>query len=135
MEEIVDIVICDPIDFDEGIFDSWLSGSKPETVLDARTNRKQTSPFFPRKEDDVVDSSSRLDPQAVDLLRYEVFDQYRNYEILEHYIKFPYLLAEQAMLQLSPESQTYIIQKYYDIEDFVGREVIGSFISSFSAIC
>lgn len=85
---------------------------------------KQSSPFLSRKEDD-ADSSWRLDPQTMDLLRCEVFDQYRNYEILEHYIKFPYLLAEQAMLQLSPESQAYIIQKYYEIEDFVGREVIG----------
>ena len=116
-------------EFDEGIFDCWLSGSKPETVLEVRAGRsvKQSSPFLSRKEDD-ADSSWRLDPQTMDLLRCEVFDQYRNYEILEHYIKFPYLLAEQAMLQLSPESQAYIIQKYYEIEDFVGREVIGNCI-------
>jgi hypothetical protein len=63
--------------------------------------------------------------QAVELLKYEIFDQYRTYDILNHYIRFPQLLGEQTMVQLDADTQAFVIHKYYELDDGVVREMLG----------
>ena len=146
MEDLLNLVISDPIDFDESLFCCWLEGRTPEESLEIKldlyraairtnsninrnatslTNRKIGSPWT---EDD-TNADSRviaIDNQLTDLIRHDILDQYHIFEILEHYICLPsLLLSKQTMFQIPTLTQYWIIEKYYQLDDIVVRELLG----------
>jgi hypothetical protein len=144
MENLVDIVICDPIDFDSVVFQCWLDGFPAGKALSLKitgggtriypTGRGAVSPrnvdaspaATPRREEENLSNCDWVrDPQCVDLMKYEIFDQYRTYDILSHYIRFPQLLGEQTMVQLDTDTEAFVIYTYYELDDGVVREMLG----------
>ena len=145
MESLVDVVICDFIDFDSVVFECWLDGLPPKTALSIKINGpnssligrapsaasglrspKGKSPelIAPEDDDEINKSAWLKHPKAMELLQFEIFDQYRTYDILGHYIRSPQLLSEQTMVQLDSAAQAYVVQKYYELDDDVVREIL-----------
>eukprot|EP01041_Mallomonas_annulata_P009960 gene9960-20711_t len=134
MEELLNVVVSDPIDFDEFLFSKWLKGKTPdESLHQAMENYTESSKsvslksgisYKKRANSDSSDDLDQIDPQLVELLRYDILDQYRTFEILEHYLCQPSLLTRQTMLQIPVSTQLWIIETYYQIDDIIAREIL-----------
>lgn len=117
MEELIDVVICDPLEFDEIMFNCWLEGKKPEETVSIRIK-------YYKIYSEVADSD-RIDAHTIDLLKHEVIDHYRSYELLEHYICQPSLLSSQLMIPIPEVNIMWIVERYYSLDDSVVREMLG----------
>lgn len=62
--------------------------------------------------------------QLTDLIRNEIGDQLRLFEILEHFFCQPLLLASQVLIQIPIEIQSFAIEKYWSLDDTIIREII-----------
>lgn len=60
------------------------------------------------------------------LIAAEVADQYRMFELLEHFLCQPLLLKGygQLLLQIFPDTQNYVIERYWKLDDVVVKEVV-----------
>lgn len=65
-----------------------------------------------------------------DIVNSDVLDHYRNYSSLEKYLQTPSMLSEQPTFQLGPDASTLLIQKYYSLDDYVAREILGKKLTS-----
>jgi hypothetical protein len=124
MEELLDVVICDPLEFDEMMFNCWLEGKKPEETVTIRIKHYRNM-MIQSTSNNLNENDLKFDNQTIDLLKHEVIDHYRSYEILEHYICQPYLLSRQLMIQIPQNNILWIIEKYYILDDNVVREMLG----------
>lgn len=147
MESLVDVVIGDTVDFDRVIYECWLDGASLKSALSLKMNgpklaapgRKAsttgggmgspkianaptTAPVVDAE--DVASSVWAANPQAVELLQMEICDQYRTYDILGHYIRSPHLLGEQTIVLMDEAAQNFVIQKYFELDDAVVREIL-----------
>ncbi|XP_028513890.1 acidic fibroblast growth factor intracellular-binding protein B isoform X2 [Exaiptasia diaphana] len=52
-------------------------------------------------------------------------DHYRLFDMLAHFIQNPVMLSKQLMVQVSPGTQDELIQKYYEFDKEVIREILG----------
>ncbi|KAG8236301.1 hypothetical protein J437_LFUL016448 [Ladona fulva] len=110
----VDVFISNYSLLDPDIYQLWIDGcSSSEAVM-----RLQ-------KKGDVQESGATLD-----LLFSDVSDHYRTYSLLERLLHNPPKLAEQISFQLEPETQHYLIERYYEFDDSVIRELLGKKLSS-----
>ena len=62
--------------------------------------------------------------QLTGLIRNEIGDQLRLFEILEHFFCQPLLLASQVLVQIPIEIQSFAIEKYWSLDDTIIREII-----------
>ncbi|XP_046383405.1 acidic fibroblast growth factor intracellular-binding protein [Ischnura elegans] len=67
---------------------------------------------------------------SYDLLSSDVADHYRTYSLLERLLHNPPKLAEQISFQLEPETKQFLIERYYEVDDAVIRELLGKKLSS-----
>jgi hypothetical protein len=86
--------------------------------LSSAVHRQQTYP------DDDVDSTWGSDPLLLELLRHDALDQYHTYEILEHYMKYPSLLAQQTMTHITPPARAYMVERYFALDEAAAREIL-----------
>lgn len=66
----------------------------------------------------------------LELIASDVLDHYRTYSLLERLLYTPTKLSEQPSFQLEPQSQQLLIEKYYNLDDTVAREILGKKLSS-----
>lgn len=66
----------------------------------------------------------------LELVASDVLDHYRTYSLLERLLFAPTKLSEQPSFQLEPLSQHLLIEKYYNLDDTVAREILGKKLSS-----
>lgn len=66
----------------------------------------------------------------LELVASDVLDHYRTYSLLERLLFAPTKLSEQPSFQLEPFSQHLLIEKYYNLDDTVAREILGKKLSS-----
>jgi hypothetical protein len=71
-----------------------------------------------------VDSAWGSDPLLLELLRHDALDQYHTYEILEHYMKHPSLLAQQTMTHIAPPARAYMVERYFALDEAAAREIL-----------
>jgi hypothetical protein len=62
--------------------------------------------------------------QLTDLIRHEIGDQFRLFEILEHFFCQPLLLPSQVLVHIPTEIQSFAIEKYWSLDDTIIKEVI-----------
>lgn len=65
----------------------------------------------------------------LELVASDVLDHYRTYSLLERLLFAPTKLSEQPSFQLEPLSQHLLIEKYYNLDDTVAREILGKKLS------
>ncbi|XP_074646357.1 acidic fibroblast growth factor intracellular-binding protein-like [Tubulanus polymorphus] len=62
---------------------------------------------------------------SFEVLQSDIQDHYRCFCMLERLLHNPPRLAEQLIYQIEPETQGFIIEKYYEFDSVVIREILG----------
>ena len=109
MEELF-VCITSPPPFEEDVLMRWVKGE----ASDQRTTRSDSSSIFQFRH-------PTLSNFADDLSRIE---QYRVFDVLEHFMCQPLLLNSQMMIQIPLNVQKFIIQSYWGLNDSVVREIV-----------
>lgn len=109
MEELF-VCITSPPPFEEDVLMKWVKGE----ASDQRTTRSDSSSIFQFRH-------PTLSNFADDLSRIE---QYRVFDVLEHFMCQPLLLNSQMMIQIPLNVQKFIIQSYWGLNDSVVREIV-----------
>ncbi|CAH1790912.1 unnamed protein product [Owenia fusiformis] len=65
-----------------------------------------------------------------DMLIEDIMDHYRMFTMLEKFLQTPQKLASQKIFQIKPEMQKALIEKYYEFNPLVVRELLGKKLSS-----
>ncbi|CAG0882966.1 unnamed protein product [Darwinula stevensoni] len=110
----LDVFVENKVVIDEEIFQMWIDGRE------------------------VGDAAKQLeDPELMqefgasyDMLIADVNHHYHLFAVLEQSLHFPKQLIEQWTLQLHPDTQSCVIERYYSIHDLVMREILGKKLSS-----
>jgi hypothetical protein len=110
--EAVDVCVSSTPVFDEACFLCWVAGVDPGDAAERVPQRSGL--VFRRQRDDYQRLLSRL----------HVFDQYRNFDILKHFISQPDLLQLQNLVPVSRDLVGFITDRYYALDDTVAREVV-----------
>ncbi|XP_046840448.1 acidic fibroblast growth factor intracellular-binding protein B-like [Xenia sp. Carnegie-2017] len=108
MEE-VDVFVTDPTTLDAEVYDLWLYGLTEGEAADHLIKRRHF--------EHVAASPS--------IIASDISDQYRVYHVLEHFLPTPTLLATQQMLQIPAVIQNRLIERYYEFDNIVVRELLG----------
>jgi Acidic fibroblast growth factor binding (FIBP) len=109
MEEVF-VCMTSPPPFQEDIFLRWVKGE----AYEQQSSRTESTSLFQFRHPVV---SSFCD----DLSRIE---QYRVFDVLEHFMCQPLLLNSQMMIQIPLNVQKFIVQKYWGLNDSVVREIV-----------
>lgn len=109
MEELF-VCITSPPPFQEDVFLRWVKGE----ASDQHSSKTDCTSLFQFRHP-VVSSFSD------DLSRIE---QYRVFDVLEHFMCQPLLLHSQMMIQIPATVQHFIVQKYWGLNDSVVREIV-----------
>ena len=109
MEELF-VCITSPPPFQEDVFLRWVKGE----ASDQHSSKTDCTSLFQFRHP-VVSSFSD------DLSRIE---QYRVFDVLEHFMCQPLLLHSQMMIQIPATIQQFIVQKYWGLNDSVVREIV-----------
>lgn len=127
MEELLSVTICDPLDFDENIFLSWLKGLKSQEATEAHI--AAVSDYWTQDMDNegsnIFSVSQQKNSGLYDLLEHEILDHYKSYEFLEHYICQPWLLTNQIMIRIPDHIIQWVICQYYTLDSQVARTLLG----------
>ncbi|XP_026313917.1 acidic fibroblast growth factor intracellular-binding protein isoform X2 [Hyposmocoma kahamanoa] len=67
---------------------------------------------------------------SVELVASDVLDHYRTFALLERLLTMPTKLSEQLIFQIDDQTKQMLIEKYYDLDDAVIRELLGRKLSS-----
>lgn len=67
---------------------------------------------------------------TLELIASDVLDHFRTYSLLEKLLSNPNKLQEQLAFQIEPQTRQLLIEKYYDFDDSVIRELLGKKLSS-----
>lgn len=137
MEELL-VCVSTPLDFDRFMFGRWTEGKEEDEVAkeqqDLIRSGKSKPPLALRRSQASTlsatttsrDFATDLERELPSLLRYEVYDQFRSFEILEHFLCQPALLRGQGQLlvQIPEDVQTFAVERYWALDDVVVREVL-----------
>nr|CAD7592279.1 unnamed protein product [Timema genevievae] len=67
---------------------------------------------------------------SLELVASDVLDHYRTYSLLERLLHNPPKLEEQLAFQIEPQTRKLLIEKYYEFDNAVIRELLGKKLSS-----
>ncbi|XP_024082614.1 acidic fibroblast growth factor intracellular-binding protein isoform X2 [Cimex lectularius] len=109
----VDVFISNYTIVDPQVYQLWVDGCTSQDAVD--TVHKQV----PKHGDNTLE-----------LVKSDVSDHYRTYNLLEKLLHNPPKLAEQLHFQIEPLTRQLLIEKYYEFDDPVIRELLGKKLSS-----
>jgi len=110
----VDVFITNYTLVDPDIYQLWIEGhsaSEAVSILNQRGLGQTTG-------------------ASLDLIASDVLDHYRTYSLLEKLLSNPSKLQEQLAFQIEPHTKKLLIEKYYEFDDSVIRELLGKKLSS-----
>lgn len=103
MEDLI-LSVSSPPEIDMDMFACWVEGKSVEETTQLKLEQFKNSNNllgleFPRaRENSSTDQS--------EFIRYEVLDQYRSFDILEHYLAQPCLVNGQSLVIVTPVRST-----------------------------
>ncbi|XP_045508615.1 acidic fibroblast growth factor intracellular-binding protein [Colias croceus] len=110
----VDVFVSNYTLIDPEIYQLWIEGcssSEAVSTLHQRAAVKQTG-------------------ATVELIASDVLDHYRTFALLERLLTVPSKLSEQMIFQIDEPTKQMLIEKYYELDDAVIRELLGRKLSS-----
>ncbi|XP_072027531.1 acidic fibroblast growth factor intracellular-binding protein-like [Amphiura filiformis] len=99
---------------DPEVYQLWLDGYSAQ---EATTRRYQKL-------------STQMKGLNKDILRNDTVDNYRTFIAMENHICNPPTLAYQPLFQIPPDMRKLIIEKYYELDYTMAREIMGKKLSS-----
>jgi hypothetical protein len=117
-----DIIVCvsSPPDFNLDLFSLWIEGKSQDEshkILSKKIGNNRAELKFERETQNI-----QLDHS--ELLKYDVIDQYRSFQVLEHFVSQPTLLRNQSLCIVAVELQPLVIERYWSLDDGFAREVL-----------
>ncbi|GAB6029329.1 hypothetical protein CHUAL_005096 [Chamberlinius hualienensis] len=67
---------------------------------------------------------------TIELLMSDTLVHYRTFQMLERMMQYPNKFSEQLVFQIDPKTQRHLIEKYYELDHSVVREVLGRKLST-----
>ncbi|KAK7078269.1 hypothetical protein SK128_016600 [Halocaridina rubra] len=113
MHPDVDIYVGNYTIIDQEVFDLWIQGYSVVEAVQVLQHRGELDTWG----------------ATLELLTCDTSDHYRTFSMLEKLLLTPVKLAEEWTFQLEPAVQKLVIQKYYEFDDIVIREIIGKKLS------
>jgi len=110
----VDVFVGNSTFVDSEIYQLWVDGNSAREAADALQQRGILQQFGAN----------------MDLLMSDVLDHYRTFHMLERLLQTPLKLTEEWTFQMESETQKMLIEKYYQLDDSVVREILGKKLSS-----
>lgn len=107
--EDIDVFYMDPSFIDLQVYDLWLQGFSENEA----TQRRES--------DDVFKNHSASHA----IIASDTHDQFRMFYIVERFLQSPPMLDRQMLLQITPDVQDILIEKYYQFDKEVVRELLG----------
>lgn len=107
--EDIDVFYMDPAFIDPDVYDLWLRGFCENEA----TQRRE------------CDDLSKNHGASHAIITSDTHDQFRLFYILERFLQSPPMLDRQMLLQISPDVQDMLIEKYYQFDKEVVRELLG----------
>ncbi|NP_001161534.1 FGF intracellular binding protein [Saccoglossus kowalevskii] len=99
---------------DPEVYQLWLDGLSAQEAMYARQHT----------------GILRKTGASQEMLLHDTLDYYRTFSMLEKLLHIPPQLANQTLLQIPPEAQKMLIEKYYEFDFQVVREMLGKKLSS-----
>ncbi len=122
MEEIL-LCVASPPDFDFELFSCFTEGKTADEAFQFKIeqHRKLNTSYGlefrrPNRDSTFVDQA--------DLLKCDVIDKYRSFQLLEHFLSQPPLLRNQSLCIIPEDIQISVIEKYWSLDDIFVREVL-----------
>jgi hypothetical protein len=117
------------------MFISWTEGYSVDAVIrDLIRNRADNSSLNTSNGNLSLSSefvfrrpcSRDLDNSLVELIKCEVHDRFRIFELLEHFLRQPILLRKQGqiVIQLPYDIRSFVIENYWGLDNVIVREVL-----------
>jgi hypothetical protein len=121
MDEIL-LCLTSPPQFDYELFSHWVDGKSEEDVFQLKLEqfRKNNISYgleFHRP-------TGILVIEQPDFIKFEITDQYRSFQILEHFVSQPLLLKNQSFCVIDASLQPILVEKYWSLDDIFVREVL-----------
>ncbi|XP_067113484.1 acidic fibroblast growth factor intracellular-binding protein B-like [Osmerus mordax] len=109
----LDVFVGNSTIIDMAVYHLWLDGY---TVADAVRAR--------------VDCRAMLDCDvSAEVLHSDTMDQFRTFHMCERLLHCPVKLSNQLLFQIPPQSQSMLIERYYEFDSAFAREVLGKKLS------
>lgn len=121
MEDII-LSVSSPPEVDLDIFACWVEGRTAEEAATFKVDQNRKNGTFAglefsRPMDNLVADQSEF-------IRYEVIDQFRMNQVLEHYLCYPSLIQNQSLCIITSDLQATLIDKYWSLDDIFVREFL-----------
>lgn len=107
--EDIEVFYMDPAFIDPQVYDLWLQGFSENEA----TQRRECE-----------DALKKLGVSYA-IISSDTHDQYRLFFLVERFLQSPPMLARQMLLHVSPDMQDMLIEKYYQFDKEVVRELLG----------
>ncbi len=121
MEDII-LSVSSPPEIDIDIFACWVEGKSFEEAANFKIDQnRKTGTFFGLEFSRAIDN---LSMDQGEFIRYEVLDQFRMYQVLEHYLCYPALIQNQSLCIVTSDLQITLIDKYWSLDDLFVREFL-----------
>lgn len=116
------MLLSSPTDIDLEVFTYWVDGKAVDDAFGVYIDdlRKGDAPIgveFRRKRGNFVMDQSEL-------IKYEIVDQYRTFQSLEHFLCQPSLMQNQSLCIITAALQQSLIDKYWQLDNAFVREVL-----------
>jgi hypothetical protein len=121
MDEIL-LCLTSPPQLDYELFSCWVDGKSEEDAYQFKIDQfhKNNVSYglqFHRPTGILVIEQS-------DFIKFEITDQYRSFQILEHFVSQPLLLKNQSFCIIDTSLQPILVEKYWSLDDIFVREVL-----------
>ncbi|KAH0816779.1 hypothetical protein GEV33_006011 [Tenebrio molitor] len=110
----IDVFISNYTLVDPEIYQLWVEGNTASEAVSILNQR----------------GLGQLTGASLELIASDVLDHYRTYSLVEKLLSNPNKLQEQLAFQIEPQTRQLLIEKYYEFDDEVVRELIGKKLSS-----
>lgn len=107
--EDIDVFFMDPTFIDLQVYALWLQGFSENEA----TQRRE------------CDDNFKNHGASHAIITSDTHDQFRLFYMLERFLQSPPMLAKQMLLQISPDVQDMLIERYYQFDKEVVRELLG----------
>ncbi|XP_048586124.1 acidic fibroblast growth factor intracellular-binding protein-like isoform X2 [Nematostella vectensis] len=107
--EDINVFIMDPTQVDLEVYDLWLQGL---SEIEASNHR-------------ITDGSLVKYGATHTIITSDTRDHYRLFNMLEHFLQNPLVLGKQLLVQIPPNIQETLIERYYQFDKEVIRELLG----------